>query len=410
MSNVGHRITDWVNVRRPTTFVQTSPSPPQTQLPLIQKPLVRLSSVVQTEPLSDQKTSVHSGTESPTKPPSSVDKSTDTSDGNASDAKPSGSTTRPNRSTPVRRPVVSEFIRGCYRKLLKDGTDEQKAIIDSIYKLEAAVTALDASGPAEMKYTMHIGSNLAGTPQSMIEFDNSTLYTAGTNRGFSHSVFSDINPGVQIFDRIGLQVRVHYIRVSFIFFDEQNYTTNSSVKSRDYPMRWIVWRQKILSNTVVCDITPNSVGIPEQSGALLWDPFDTNPRTGTSLSEDTTVAAGYSPNAISRLNNHVYHDKLYHTDTGGAVGAASASSPPAFNTWQRPSNTTGGTWHHYEHRFPGGLRVSYLDDTTNTQAPIENDIFLSWVTDKPPYVASGTGTSPNRRYMTYRTEIFFTDA
>lgn len=274
-------------------------------------------------------------------------------------------------------------------------------------KLETAVTSLGATGPAEMKYTMHINPNLSGTPQTAIEFDNSTGYTAGTNKGFSHSVFSDVNPGTQFFDRIGLQILVHYVRVQFCFFDEQIWPMNTSLKTRDYPMRWVVWKQKINSNANVVDITPNSTGLPEQTGALLWDPFDIHPRTGGTIAEDTSVAAGYSPNAISRLNNKVYHDRIYSTWTGGAVSASAGSGP--FTAWQRPS-TTENHWHTYEHRFPGGLRVSYLDDTTNTQAPIENDLFMSWITDKPPYVASGTGTSGQRRYLMHRAEVFFTDA
>lgn len=416
MTDVGNRITDWINIRRPSAFVQTSPSSSsKISQKVIQKPLLRLSSVVPTKSVSDSQTGVHSGTQSFTE--TSITKSVD--GGSASlDTKSVDSTIGSNTLVAGSKPLqlrfgkpgksAPEFLRSAYERLRQHGTDEQKQIIDMIDKLASVVSGLSAWAPNEMKYAY-------GLINPSIVFDASTGYVVSQHRGSTSDFLNIISPylgtgAIGVNTRIGTQIRVHSFRISWKTINFQFYTTNSPVKARDYPYRVCIWRQKVHlgSGGVMVDISPNIFHQPIFDGALLWDPFDTATRTGADIAEDTTVVAGFSPNSVSKMNNRLYYDKVFHNNTGnGSVNAASTSP---FTTWQYPMDKVTA-WHSYTHTFPhGGLPVGYIDDSTANTNPITNNITFGVCTDHPIYAASASGPVPNQQWIAIRSEIYFTDS
>lgn len=350
----------------------------------------------------NSKTGLHCGDEKGKSESSDKDKSSGKSDGDSTAV----STTTQSKSFFKRDLIRRDNLARGYAKLLRDGTDEQKALIDTIQKLENLMVGLDAWSPNEMKYRF--------TLTTQTSFDVDTGYAAGQSRGLVDPILSTINPytgvgTVPIDVRIGAQIRLHKMRISWKWYDATVYTSNDPMKNRDYPVRTLIVRQKLATaNPVVVDIT--SAGqMPLEPGAFLWDPFDVNPRTGTTMLEDTALAAGYSPNAISKLNNDIMYDRVERNNSGNGQTVPAAGTNP-FTTWVSGMDRVKD-WTHFEHHFGhGGLRVSYADDTTPAVDPIENAIYIGWCTDKPAYVASATGTSGVLRRIISRTELYFTDA
>lgn len=296
----------------------------------------------------------------------------------------------------------SDYLVGAFRKLKEDGTVEQKQLIDSWEKMSFLLLTFRGTECLKPEVKYYVGA-LGG----MTVLDTATAgYVPGSYRFpiFSASLAipagGALGPVQQT--RIGDQIRLRHWRLDVRIFCVQNaIAATPAIVVREYPVRCIAWRSKVdLGGLGAVDITGAApTGSPTDESAILWDPDDTATRTGTAMTEDTSVTAPRSPNAVSKVNNRIFFDKTYHPmAASGSVGVAATN-------WQR----SGGdlvTHIPVTKTYKGcGLLVTYQDSATTR--PGLNPHFWTLITDLPPYNAT---IAPNLLYFSYRTVVYFTDA
>jgi len=245
-----------------------------------------------------------------------------------------------------------------------------------------------------------------------------TGYSAGVSRGICIELLKHINPGDNQGQRQGSEIFVKRVQFSFKFYSTNARRVSAAIELRDYPIRVIAHRYKVAPfGAIAVDITPNSSTLypngASSGTAVLWDPYDITPRTGLALEQDTSVISFYSPAAIPRINNTIYHDKIYKdnvqtqiTPTGVGVDTQTLTE------WQAAGGDGISPWHKVNMTFPGkGLRVLYGDEIAANSGPNMNGLYISLITDRPAYVAYPTTTTTiGPCYLTFKYEVFFVDA
>lgn len=292
--------------------------------------------------------------------------------------------------------LISEVVK----RLQSAGTDEQKAVLSDYLKLIQQIMAVSVT-PSEIKYFMY--------HSPVVTLDTTTVYSAGNFRFPTYYSMLNIAEGTGEGQRTGVQIRLRRFDLQINITAEQLYQdANAAEEVRFYPVKFALWKPKVTFAITVSgamDITGYGVSKePGQAAAFYWDPFDTATRTGTSIAEDTAMAAVHSPDPISKENNECLWEHVWLPTTQAAATGAAAGVD---NSWENtPGDGRRSPYIRFVRDFHhGGLKVAYVTD--GTQYPSLNNMVLCAITDKPP--ATDATTCLRYRFH-FISHAYYTDA
>lgn len=266
-------------------------------------------------------------------------------------------------------------------KQLKDGTDEQKSILrDYLAMIQSLMTV--SLTPSEVKYFMY--------HSTVTTLDTTTIFAAGAYRFPLDNGLLSMAQGSDNGQRIGLRIALKHLDVEVNVTAIQDFQNAAvGVNCRFYPVKFALWRQKVGVATLgACDITAygTSKSPFNSQGSFYWDPFDTQPRTGVTLGEDTALAAVHNPNPLSKYNNICEHEHVWMPIAPASVVTAAAGVATG---WQ---NQTGDSRHspliRMSKTWHKGLDIGY--NAAGAAQPVLNTMYFCALTDKPPAASTVT--------------------